>query len=115
MSWLNHFKNVETPHNKENPSMEQKVVVQSTQEQQTIVYLSRFVGNHPRVQLNPTKPFEISKIENGVTLRVNKQAKLPDGQGTQLSVTVGDRVSQQAADQLARSNKVIVEAVLLEA
>ena len=112
MSWLKNFGNTE---NKENPNMEQKVVVHPVQEEQTIVYLSRFVGNHPRVQLNPTKPFEISKIENGVTLRVNKQAKLPDGQGTQINVTVGDRISQQAADQLARHNKVIVEAVLLEA
>ena len=112
MSWLKNFGNTE---NKENPNMEQKVVVQPVQEEQTIVYLSRLVGNHPRVQLNPTKPFEISKIENGVTLVVNKQAKLPDGQGTQINVTAGDRISQQAADQLARHNKVIVEAVLLEA
>lgn len=112
MSWLKSFANSE---NKENPNMEQKVVVHPVQEEQTIVHLSRFVGNHPRVQLNPTKPFEISKIENGVTLRVNKQAKLPDGEGTQINVTAGDRISQQAADQLARSNKVIVEAVLLEA
>jgi hypothetical protein len=112
MSWLKSFANSE---NKEIPNMEQKVVVHPVQEEQTIVHLSRFVGNHPRVQLNPTKPFEISKIENGVTLVVNKQAKLPDGEGTQINVTVGDRVSQQAADQLARHNKVIVEAVLLEA
>lgn len=112
MSWLKSFANSE---NKENPNMEQKVVGHPVQEEQTIVHLSRFVGNHPRVQLNPTKPFEISKIENGVTLVVNKQAKLPDGQGTQINVTAGDRISQQAADQLARHNKVIVEAVLLEA
>ena len=112
MSWLKSFANSE---NKEIPNMEQKVVVHPVQEEQTIVHLSRFVGNHPRVQLNPTKPFEISKIENGVTLVVNKQAKLPDGEGTQISVTAGDRVSQEAANQLARHNKVIVEAVLLEA
>ena len=112
MSWLKNFGNSE---NKENPNMEQKVVVHPVQEEQTIVHLSRFVGNHPRIQLNPTKPFEISKIENGVTLVVNKQAKLPDGEGTQINVTAGDRISQQAADQLARHNKVIVEAVLLEA
>lgn len=112
MSWLKSFANSE---NKEIPNMEQKVVVHPVQEEQTIVHLSRFVGNHPRVQLNPTKPFEISKIENGVTLVVNKQAKLPDGEGTQINVTAGDRISQQAADQLARHNKVIVEAVLLEA
>ena len=110
MSWLNFGSE-----NEENPNMEQKVVVQPVQEEQTIVYLSRLVGNHPRVQLNPTKPFEISKIENGVTLRVNKQAKLPDGQGTQINVTAGDRISQQAANQLARSNKVIVTFLNLEA
>ena len=110
MSWLNFGSE-----NEENPNMEQKVVVHPVQEEQTIVHLSRFVGNHPRVQLNPTKPFEISKIENGVTLRVNKQAKLPDGEGTQINVTAGDRISQQAADQLARSNKVIVTFLNLEA
>lgn len=110
MSWLNFGSE-----NEENPNMEQKVVVQPVQEEQTIVYMSRLVGNHPRVQLNPTKPFEISKIENGVTLRVNKQAKLPDGQGTQINVTAGDRISQQAANQLARHHKVIVTFLNLEA
>ena len=109
MSWLKGFGNLE---NKDIPIMEQKV---SVKQEKTIVYLSRFVGNHPRVQLNPTKPFEITKIENGVTLVVNKQAKLPDGEGTQLNVTAGDRISQQAAEQLARHNKVIVESVHLEA
>jgi hypothetical protein len=111
MSWLN-FRNTE---NGETVMKKDIAVAQAENKQQTVVYLSRFVGNHPRVQLNPTKPFEISKIENGVTLVVNKQAKLPDGQGTQISVTVGDRISQQAADQLARHNKVIVESVYLEA
>ena len=115
MSWLSHFKNTENAEKVESNNMENKVVVKSEQTEKIVVYISRFVGNHPRVQLNPTKPFEISKIENGVTLVVNKQAKLPDGQGTQISVTVGDRISQQAADQLARHHKVIVEAVLLEA
>lgn len=111
MSWLNFGSE-----NKENPNMEQRVVVPSTQQQEkTIVHIQRLLGSHPSVQINASKPFEITKIENGVTLQVNKQAKLPDGEGTQINVTAGDRISQQAADQLARHNKVIVEAVLLEA
>ena len=110
MSWLN-FGNTE---NGENVMKKDIVIAQAENKQQTVVYLSKFVGNHPRVQLNPSKPYEITKIENGVTLVVNKQAKLPDGEGTQLHITAGDRISQQAADQLARHNKVIVESVYLE-
>lgn len=111
MSWLNFGSEHE-----ENTNMEQKVVVPSTQQQEkTIVHIQRLLGSHPSVQINASKPFEITKIENGVTLQVNKQAKQPDGQGPQISVTAGDRVSQEAANQLARSNKVIVTFLNLEA
>ena len=70
------------------------------------------MGDHPRVKLSK-KPFEISKIENGVTLNVNKLAKLPDGDGTQLSVTAGDRLSQQQVEQLSRHHKVVVTVLLV--
>jgi hypothetical protein len=95
--------------------MENKIVVQPVQEEKTIVHIQRLLGSHPSVQINASKPFEISKIENGVTLRVNKQAKQPDGDGPQISVTAGDKVSQEAANQLARHNKVIVTFLNLEA
>ena len=111
MSWLN-FGNTENGES----VMEQKVVVAPTQEQEkTIVHIQRLLGSHPSVQINASKPFEISKIENGVTLQINKQAKLPDGEGPQISVTAGDRISQEAADQLARHNKVIVTFLNLQA
>ena len=111
MSWLN-FGNTENGES----VMEQKVVVAPTQQQEkTIVHIQRLLGSHPSVQINASKPFEISKIENGVTLQINKQAKLPDGEGPQISVTAGDRISQEAADQLARHNKVIVTFLNLQA
>lgn len=103
MSWLN-FGNTENGES----VMEQKVVVAPTQQQERIVHIQRLLGSHPSAQINASKPFEISKIENGVTLQVNKQAKQPDGEGPQISVTAGDRISQEAANQLARHNKVIV-------
>ena len=111
MSWLN-FGNTENGES----VMEQKVVVAPTQQQEkTVVHIQRLLGSHPSVQINASKPFEISKIENGVTLQINKQAKLPDGEGPQISVTAGDRISQEAADQLARHNKVIVTFLNLQA
>ena len=111
MSWLN-FGNTENGES----VMEKKVVVAPTQQQEkTVVHIQRLLGSHPSVQINASKPFEISKIENGVTLQINKQAKLPDGEGPQISVTAGDRISQEAADQLARHNKVIVTFLNLQA
>lgn len=111
MSWLN-FGNTENGES----VMEQKVVVAPTQQQEkTVVHIQRLLGSHPSVQINTSKPFEISKIENGVTLQINKQAKLADGEGPQISVTAGDRISQEAANQLARHNKVIVTFLNLQA
>ena len=111
MSWLN-FGNTENGES----FMEQKVVVAPTQqEEKTVVHIQRLLGSHPSVQINASKPFEISKIENGVTLQINKQAKLADGEGPQISVTAGDRISQEAANQLARHNKVIVTFLNLQA
>lgn len=111
MSWLN-FGNTENGES----VMEQKVVVAPTQQQEkTVVHIQRLLGSHPSVQINASKPFEISKIENGVTLQINKQAKLPDGEGPQISVTAGDKISQEAANQLARHNKVIVTFLNLQA
>lgn len=111
MSWLN-FGNTENGES----VMEQKVVVAPTQQQEkTVVHIQRLLGSHPSVQINASKPFEISKIENGVTLQINKQAKLADGEGPQISVTAGDRISQEAANQLARHNKVIVTFLNLQA
>jgi hypothetical protein len=110
MSWLN-FKNTENGES----VMEQKVVVAPKQEEKTIVHIQRLMGSHPSAQINASKPFEISKIENGVVLRVNKQAKQPDGEGPQIAVTAGDRISQAAAEQLSRHNKVIVTFLNLEA
>ena len=112
MNWLN-FGNTK----QEEQPMERKVVVKANQPEQpaqpaqpstqVVVHIHRLMGDHPRVTLS-RKPFEISKIENGVTLQVNKQAKKADGEGTQLNITAGDRVSQQQVEQLSRQHKVIV-------
>ena len=71
MSWLN-FGNTANGES----VMEQKVVVAPTQQQERVVHI-KTIESHPSAQINASKPFEISKIENGVTSNRNVQ-KQPD-------------------------------------
>ena len=65
------------------------------------VHLVRYTGNHPVVSVSPDRVFEIAEMENAVVVNVNKQAKKEYGEGPQISVSVGDRLSIEQAMQIA--------------
>jgi hypothetical protein len=65
------------------------------------VYLIKYVGNHPVASVSPDRVFEIAEMENAVVVNVNKQAKKEYGEGPQISVSVGDRLSTEQAIQIA--------------
>ena len=66
------------------------------------IHLIRYVGNHPVVSVSPDRVYEVSKLENAVTVNVNKHAKEDDGEGAQIQISVGDRLSHEQAAQLSR-------------
>jgi co-chaperonin GroES (HSP10) len=66
------------------------------------IHLIRYVGNHPVASVSPDRVFEVSKMENSVVVNVNKHAKKDDGEGPQIQVSVGDRLSREQAVQLSR-------------
>tara|TARA_B100000282_G_scaffold161371_1_gene116548 strand:+ start:366 stop:653 length:288 start_codon:yes stop_codon:yes gene_type:complete len=65
------------------------------------IYLIKYIGNHPIASLTPDRTFEIAEMENCVYIDVNKQAKQPYGEGTQIEVSVGDRLTKHQAKQIA--------------
>ena len=65
------------------------------------IYLIKYVGNHPVVRVSPDRAFEIAEMENAVVVNVNKQAKKEYGEGPQIRVSVGDRLSTEQAIQIA--------------
>ena len=65
------------------------------------IHLTRYTGNHPVVSVSPDRVFEIAEMENTVVVNVNKQAKKEYGEGPQISVSVGDRLSTEQAIQIA--------------
>ena len=75
------------------------------------VYLIRYTGNHPVASVSPDRVFEIIKMENAVILEVNKHAKKEYGEGPQVSVSVGDRLSIEQATQIADTYETTLSAV----
>lgn len=65
------------------------------------IYLIKYIGNHPVASVSPDRTFEIAEMENAVVVNVNKQAKKEYGEGPQISVSVGDRLSREQAIQIA--------------
>lgn len=65
------------------------------------IYLIKYIGNHPVASVSPDRVFEIAEMENAVVVNVNKQAKKEYGEGPQISVSVGDRLSREQAIQIA--------------
>ena len=63
--------------------------------------LIKYIGNHPVASVSPDRTFEIAEMENAVVVNVNKQAKKEYGEGPQISVSVGDRLSREQAIQIA--------------
>ena len=65
------------------------------------IHLTRYTDNHPVASVSPDRVFEIAEMENAVVVNVNKQAKKEYGEGPQISVSVGDRLSREQAIQIA--------------
>ena len=77
----------------------------------TKVHLTRYTGNHPVVSVSPDRVFEIAEMENAVVVNVNKQAKKEYGDGPQISVSVGDRLSREQAIQIADTYETTLIAI----
>ena len=75
------------------------------------IHLTRYAGNHPVASVSPDRVFEIAEMENAVVVNVNKQAKQPYGDGPQISVSVGDRLSRELAIQIADTYETTLIAI----
>jgi hypothetical protein len=75
------------------------------------IHLTRYTGNHPVASVSPDRVFEIAEMENAVVVNVNKQAKQPYGEGPQISVSVGDRLSREQAIQIADTYETTLIAI----
>ena len=75
------------------------------------IYLIKYIGNHPVASVSPDRTFEIAEMENAVVVNVNKQAKKEYGEGPQISVSVGDRLSREQAIQIADTYETTLIAI----
>ena len=75
------------------------------------IHLTRYTGNHPVVSVSPDRVFEIAEMENAVVVEVNKHAKKEYGEGPQISVSVGDRLSKEQAIQIADTYETTLVAI----
>ena len=75
------------------------------------IYLIKYIGNHPVASVSPDRTFEIAEMENAVVVNVNKQAKQEYGEGPQISVSVGDRLSREQAIQIADTYETTLIAI----
>ena len=75
------------------------------------IHLTRYTGNHPVASVSPDRVFEIAEMENAVVVNVNKQAKKEYGDGPQISVSVGDRLSREQAIQIADTYETTLIAI----
>lgn len=75
------------------------------------IHLTRYTGNHPIAINTSDRVYEIAEMENAVVVDVNKQVKQPYGDGPQISVSVGDRLSKQQAIQIADTYETTLIAI----
>lgn len=75
------------------------------------IHLTRYTGNHPVASISPDRVFEIAEMENAVVVNVNKHAKKEYGDGPQISVSVGERLSKQQAIQIADTYETTLIAI----
>ena len=75
------------------------------------VHLTRYTGNHPVASASPDRVYEIAEMENTVVVNVNKHAKKEYGEGPQISVSVGDRLSKEQAIQIAETYETTLIAI----
>jgi len=75
------------------------------------IKLIRYIGNHPIATTTPERTIEIVEMHNAVFIDVNKQAKKEYGEGPQIKVSVGDRISNEQAIQIADTYKTTLIAI----
>ena len=75
------------------------------------IHLTRYAGNHPVASVSPDRVFEIAEMENAVIVNVNKHAKKEYGDGPQISVSAGDRLSRDQAIQIADTYETTLVAI----
>ena len=75
------------------------------------IHLTRYAGNHPVASVSPDRVFEIAEMENAVVVNVNKHAKKEYGEGPQISVSAGDRLSREQAIQIADTYETTLVAI----
>jgi hypothetical protein len=75
------------------------------------IHFIRYTGNHPVASTTPDRVFEIAEMENAVVVDVNKQAKKEYGDGPQINVSVGDRLSREQAIQIADTYETTLIAI----
>ena len=73
--------------------------------------MTRYTGNHPIVTTTPDRTIEIVEMHNAVFIDVNKQAKKEYGEGPQITVSVGDRISNEQAIQIADTYETTLIAI----
>ena len=78
---------------------------------ETKIHLIKYIEPHPIATSTPDRVYEIVEMQNAVVVYVNKQAKLEYGAGTQIEVSVGDRLSKQQAIQIADTHQTTLIAV----
>jgi len=75
------------------------------------IKLIRYIGNHPIATTTPERTIEIVEMHNAVFIDVNKQAKKEYGEGPQIKVSVGDRISNEQAIQIADTYETTLIAI----
>ena len=75
------------------------------------IKLIRYIGNHPIATTTPDRTIEIVEMHNAVFIDVNKQAKKEYGEGPQIKVSVGDRISNEQAIQIANTYETTLIAI----
>ena len=78
-----------------------------------LIKLVKYINNPPNATTTSDRTIEIVEMHNAVFIDVNKQAKKKYGEGPQIEVSVGDRISNEQAKQIADTYKTSIIAVSL--
>lgn len=75
------------------------------------INLIKYSNNHPVASLTPDRAYEIVEMKNAVVIDVNKHAKKEYGEGPQIEVSAGDRLSREQAIQIANTYETTLVAI----
>ena len=75
------------------------------------INLIKYSGNHPIASLAPDRAYEIVEMKNAVVVNVNKHAKKEYGEGPQIEVSVGEKITKEQAIQIADTYETTLIAI----